>query len=1705
MSNSSNVTPAEQLPRRPYLALLLKVGAGLGVVIALGSIAGAIWGKRVINSQVMPLVEDRVADIIERPIDLGDVERLSLSGVQLGKTTLPSTATDESSVTVDQVSVGFDLKSLVFQKTFKPDIVLVRPDVSLVQSKDGQWFELSLPDPPEEEPAITTEIQTIKIQDARVSASTLIQEPNALVPRQPVEVTGADVIAKFSGEESKQVYFDLTGDVDAGSFDIKGEGDLENQAVKANLRVQDLPTTGVNILLPSLVGLSSGSLNTNLTVAAALTEDGKLDESSVDVQGTAQFRDGQVLVQDLPEPVSNIRSQLRFQGQRVTLENTELQVGDVALLTAGTVDWDDGYDLTAQIPEVSLADVQALAAFELPENLPVDPTVPFELNTQVTGELTEPNVKGRLVNIEPLQVDKVRLATVSADFVLPLPEFELKEFELTELRLVPEAGGVVLAQGQADLTDLKNPQFELTGQADLPVDPFTQLYGVTLPPEMVIGSLTAELEAEGTLEAQTAFAQWQLSESTFPGQGELTFADNRLVVDNTSLQVFGGTVTANAVAQLEGGAWQATVATDQVPVDQFTPQAQGLLSAELDAAGNLYEFDLATVQAGGRAAIANTLILIPNTNQPLLEPGDWTTAFQWQGDQIAIESFNAPGVQADGTIGIDFDQPIPIGDLNLNVALQQFDLHPLNNIAPANVRDYGQLAGLTSFNGQITGTLDNPLLAGAARLDNLALNDLVFEPLAGPISFSLAEGGSLDLKGSQDRLQLALDNRFWPVSFEVRNQEFVAQGYGEGNQIHADIVQLPLDKLNVRPAAGFGQVAGLLDASIDADLTDFANPMASGEVTIVQPTLAPVDAQQLAATFRYADNTATLEQGELLLDNSRYLLTGSASVIPQLQYEGELTVEKGRIEDLVALVEKIDLSVFRFRDQTKPEGSAADLAVVPAELPAGSLLEQLEAFVAFVESQPKDIDDGGQLVIPTLADLSGGFTGTIAVTGDSPYLNDVKATFDIQGDSWQWGPYAPPNEFVISGDVQELSVNFEPVLITAGETIINLSGNGDLEQLTGQLTVDNLPVELAEYIYPLPVAATGELDIFTQFDGSLANPIVEGEAIIVNPQINDYPIERVETNFSYRNASLDVAGDVAIDPDDAPITLRGTIPYALPFMTVKPSTERLAIKAVVPDDSFDVINTLSQDQVRWESGRGKVVVQVDGTLNQPVVTGNVKLRDGVVGSEFLEDPITDLTGDIQFDLTLLDKQFSLGESNIPRVAGGLTIPQLQANVKDGQLQVNGRLPLSPFDQPTDGIKITLGELPVNYSGTVKSIFDGQIMVDGSVIAPVIGGNLAIGAGKVSTFELASQFRNSNRDAAETDANLLRNSNRDTAEADANPQAADEPNNPIVRQMAKAVVLYREEFFGEENLVTESSDELPLGIVGQLVSFNGFEIQLSDRLLIEGQPLFNLRASGDIVVDGALANPRPEGEIELESGWINLFSTQFRLDRGEENKATFIPSNGIYPILNATMRTRVQETDTPRVPAISESGFVSSEVTDDQNIDALGSVEYVTIKASVVDLNARDLAQGSTGEAQDKLGQVVVLESDPSRGQGELISLLGNNVFSGITSAGLTQLAGFVGAGNVVGFLNNLTDAIGFQSFSVFPTTDTATDSTAGIGIGVEAIFEVTDDINVSVLEILNNGNAPQFGLQYELTEEVRLRGSSNLDDTEVRLEYRLEF
>ncbi|MEL7331774.1 MAG: DUF748 domain-containing protein, partial [Cyanobacteria bacterium J06560_2] len=460
-------TPEPPPPKRSrrWLKWVLRLGAGVGTVSVIGGVVFVIWGERIVTELLLPRVATSIDKAIQRPAELGDVEGFSFWGVRLGKTVIPPTDTDQTSITVDEIEVTVGLRSLLFQQTLKSNVILTRPKVSLIQAEDGSWTDFELPEPSTAESRVKTEIQSIKITDARVTAVPYTEGRESVVERETIQIAKTDALVEFLGEDAKEISFELAGDVNGaaevegeeGSFNIKGEADLNLQALKLNARLQDLSATAANLVLPNTLGIRSGMLDANLTLAAALDESGALDESAVDARGTARLREGELLASALPAPVRNVQSQLLFKGQTVTVEDTSLQLNDVVVTAAGVVDADNGYDLNAQIPAVTIAEVQALADFDLP--VAVDGA--FRLDVAVGGELERPNVEGSLASLEPLLIDKVALDTVNADFELTGSSGERllpPQFNLKALRAVPQAGGRVAATGLADLTDLENPQ-----------------------------------------------------------------------------------------------------------------------------------------------------------------------------------------------------------------------------------------------------------------------------------------------------------------------------------------------------------------------------------------------------------------------------------------------------------------------------------------------------------------------------------------------------------------------------------------------------------------------------------------------------------------------------------------------------------------------------------------------------------------------------------------------------------------------------------------------------------------------------------------------------------------------------------------------------------------------------------------------------------------------------------------------------------------------------------------------------------------------------------------------------------------------------------------------------------------------------------------------------------------------------------------------
>ncbi|MGB3136698.1 MAG: hypothetical protein WBB18_07830, partial [Nodosilinea sp.] len=829
--------------------------------------------------------------------------------------------------------------------------------------------------------------------------------------------------------------------------------------------------------------------------------------------------------------------------------------------------------------KVAIATVASL----LETDLPIEAAGEFGFSGTVTGALDQPQLAGRLQNQGPVQVDKVALETLTASFAATPAGLDLQT-----LRVIPAAGGFITGQGRVDLSD-RDPSFAFDVQADLPGDDLAAIYGVSLPNQAVLGSVLAQGEILGTAQSPRAAFDFQLPQSTYPGSGELTYRDNTLVVDNARFQVEQGTLDATATVRLDRGDWTAQISTASLPVERFTDQVRGLLNADLTASGTLQDLSLEALQASGTAQIANAQLTVANAPN-LLSPGDWSTAFRWVGNGVQVERFSAPDIEASGFVAANLGEATPIGPVDLDVQLTRYSIDRLAQLAPENVRSRLDPAGLVSFSGQVTGPLRNLQLEGNAQIDDLALDTFAFAPqLSGPVDISLAEGGSVALRGGSDRILATLDENLLPSQFDVRLNDTTAVGQVVNQQLTATVENVPIAAFGVSPVASLGPLGGTLDGTVVADLSDLDNLSARGTTTILNPALDTIVAERLEAQFTYNDGRIELANANLLFDDSRYQVTGRLDLnTPTPEYYAQVDIVSGNFQDLLAT-----LNWETFADIGLPREEATRFGTEVLDLDAASLppapfLEQLEAFARFMARYERQADDT-QLALPPLDDLRGNFSGTITLQGSGFSPKDVVAEADIQGQDWTWGtlltcdqgaavtstesvsiefnelldavstssiapngsvrlasptladPMDPCNRFTLAASYDQGSFDVSPLLFEADDTRISFVGDGSPSDLSGQLEVSGVPVELAELFIDIPVEVDGDVAIAADLSGSLNNPTAVGNLAVVNPKLNEQPLETVAVDFNYGNARLRFDG-AAVVTAPAEITLEGDIP-----------------------------------------------------------------------------------------------------------------------------------------------------------------------------------------------------------------------------------------------------------------------------------------------------------------------------------------------------------------------------------------------------------------------------------------------------------------------------------------------------------------------------------------------------------------------------------
>lgn len=1572
--------------RSRRLKILGITGTALLTLGIVGYIGVGLWVRR----NLPGLLEQRLEALINRDVEIGEVTGFSLIQVEFAPSAIPPTETNPDYLKVESIKLHIEPLPLIISRTLRLDMTLMRPNLYIAQDEEGGWLDLE----------ITSEGGELPFEiDAEIGLrnADIILLPNTT--ERPLEIALDGQLNVLDTREENQLlrYEAIAAVAQQGRVKITGETVIETGKTEATVQSNELPLNELNPFIANLpLVITDGTLSGNVQVELASFQE------IPSLFGTARLDEVEAQVAALDQPIT-VDGPLRLRNQAIALEAVTGQLGEELVAQFnGEIDLDDGFDVQATVQPFSLETVFEVADVESP----IEATGQVQATLQVQGPLSQPVLTGSLDTVQTVQIDEVAFENIEAEF-----RTDFSQFVLSSLQANPVVGGEITGEGtlefaaDPDAEEAGNPlSFDI--QAQLPADELAALYGFETP-NLRIGTVNAQGQIRGTLANPLAQLNFRLPNTyasavgDVSGSGQLVLNDQTLLLQDTQLAVGGGTLNAQAQYNLETTQLQALLQASNINLSQIDALEQTTLVSQISGPG-------ATRRLDARLDLSGTL-------EPLLD-SEQTTAIVTVNELVA--QLGEQFVRADGVIRLDQtaseQQPLQVST-QLDVEARS-NLGGLPRSLLARQTQNFDIAGLANFSGQLTAQnlLNNPFapgnldLQGNLRLQDFVLNNVDFDSvLAGPVSLEPGEAIALDLRGTAGRDQITaqlapceLQNcvaPYLPTSFTLRRVRpggvVLAQGQRVGNILDVDLQNFSLGLLGLTPAAQAG-IAGPLTGEVTGDLSlNLSTLAAQGSVQVERPAIGFLGAETFAANFVYADGQVRLDAGSLALGQSLYNLQGAFNLNTGA-INANIDVAQGYVQDLLALAGWFSVSDLR-------RGLAAPIYADPSTVqsvsvgrPQSSLAQQLRLFFQVLAQLQQRVIEQDVPGLPTDLDIRGTYTGDVAIAGT---LSNPTVAFDILGDNWLWyaepsysewiaAGYVPGRErepvialdtVVAQGQYANGALVLNPVrLDLVGEAYAAVEGRLGNQQATGSFVVDNLPLAVVRNFVNIPLDVTGEVNVAGQVGGSLGNLLVQGEAALDEIVLNQELLRPILGTFRYADARLQFD-----TTEDSLITAQASIP-----LPPEPGVnDELTVAVNLDTDAIALVGPLTNDRISWVNGEAAAQFQAranlglnGGGLDGLTASGDIVFADATVRSELLEDNLT-LNGIVN----LQDNQ--------------LQVPSLVGQFAQGEFLVAGVLPLT---LPASGIDNPLTLSIAEQDFDIEGLYDGEVasnvVVTGSLLYPVVGGQIRLQEGEVSIPDFGSE-----------DVEV------DPEEPDQVELAVDEglEDDPDSTPEAIAIVTDDEPAFG--------------GLGGWVPYFDNFQVQLGDDFGLDNFPLYSIRLEGDLALNGPLNNLQPDGIIEVERARVDLLSSQFYLTRGRSHTITFLPDRSILnPQLDVQLQTVVYEDFGIRRQAVADAeirediipNIRPQEITVLLNVEGAASELLPSDRAAIA--NYCQIEQPSLGNFGDQIAPpaalerlsdcvrvaafagdaddsqilsspVVTLTSTPERTDSELVALLGS--------------------------------------------------------------------------------------------------------------------
>ena len=789
--------------------------------------------------------------------------------------------------------------------------------------------------------------------------------------------------------------------------------------------------------------------------------------------------------------------------------------------------------------------------------------------------------------------------------------------------------------------------------------------------------------------------------------------------------------------------------------------------------------------------------------------------------------------------------------------------------------------------------------------------------------------------------------------------------------------------------------------------------------------------------------------GELNLDYFRLLgfKLKQASVKGQIQdsetnLTGELIPsEKGKIE--FDIKKKSEFSLFA----KAKDVSASWIAATALEIPklglkyseAMGTAEDLEKFVIGFPNSSIDSQ------LKALNKSQDSYREEIAEKNSESFINPYNLNGNVTADIELRGPTLSDLNLNVkaSGKVWENKVKF---IDNKELKSFEVNYNGNLGSGYGKFSLLNFNFSLLSLVAPLPSSIDGYFGLKGKYSLVNGTPKVSAGLIIDDTKIYNRNIILDKGNISIKDNYLEL--DVALRDESSinPVELRGIYPLS--------NSLPIDLKVESHGDGLAFLTGLTKGSVSWTSGTADLSLIIRGTPTNPVANGFMVLKNNQL--LFQDKEINNLNSTIVFDFNRVEVRSltaNMGSKGVITSQGGISL--FESKLIESE-------PLA--------VSIEQTRLKTAFTDVMVS---SEIIVNGSILKPQLAGEVFISEGSISAKKSNKSTKTiSTKSGINKDSKVKRN--RRFPEQDWNQ------DGPLVL------------FIQDENAPASRmvSAGFPNGL--EALSFDNLKLILGPSLRLVSQPLASFETNGFLFLNGTFDETIDvSGVIKLTSGYVNLFTTTFNLDQSEPNVAVFVPSMGLVPFVDVTLKSRVPD-NVRDVTNFASNGMASL---------GIGGSRFINVEVT------------ASGPA-DRISENFQLRSTPSLGRSELIGLIGGNSLSNLISSGgdgdvvaslLNRSVASYVQGNINGFLS---DKI---QLSLYPTyingSDLDEDASSESGSQsadqenssnlsgqqawvTELGVDLSEKINFSVQAAPNRQDIPPKGnITFQMNPNIGLLGS----------------